>query len=95
MVANRRKEPDAEPKATVAQDPLRPEVERARVHPWNVPVWALVAYWQGNGRDPERAATEFGVPVAAMRAALDYYNVPRYGAAIDALIDANNAVTLP
>lgn len=83
------------PQPEVVPDPHRPGADFARVAPFNTPVWALVAYWQGLGQDVTRVAAEFGIPATAVDAALAYYRQPEHRAAIDALIEANNAAALP
>lgn len=77
----------------IAPDPRRPGADRARLVDSGVPVWAIVAHWQGLDGDAERTAADYQVPVAAVRAALDYYE--RHRAVIDNLIDANAAAAMP
>lgn len=76
---------------TIARDPHRPGAGRARLAAYGVPVWALIGYL-GDEREDEEAvgqvAEGFRVPVAAIRAAIDYYGEHR--AVIDALIARNS-----
>ena len=73
-------------------DPHRPELARARLKEYAVPVWALIGYLRTPGADLERVAADYEVPLAAVQAALAYYR--RHPAPIDAWIAANNAELL-
>src|SRR5207249_11618411 len=66
----------------------------SRPHPWrtilwlkgrNMHVWHLVATMLREGETPEETAQNFGLPVEAVREALDYYQHNK------ALVDAETA----
>lgn len=73
----------------IALDPHRPGVERARLVEYGVPAWALIAYMGGEGGDITRTAQDYGIPEAAVRAAIAHYREHR--SAIDALLDTLRA----
>ena len=76
---------------TIALDPHRPGVERARLVEYGVPVWALIGYMGGEDGDVARTAADYRIPEAAVRAALAYYREHRE--AIDALLATQRAAT--
>ncbi len=60
----------------------------ARLTEYGTPVWALVGYYFGDaGRDVQRVADDYDLPIDAARAALAYYHEHR--AAIDARLTLN------
>lgn len=77
------REPRVEDVAIVL-DPHRPGVERARLADYGVAVWALIGYMGGEDGDVAQTAADYGIPEAAVRAAVEYYRQHR--AAIDALL---------
>lgn len=80
---------------TVALDPIRPGVERARLVEYGIPVWALIGD-MGRGEDEmdddeiARVASDYMIPEEAVRAAVAYYREHRH--AIDAFLDSNYVV---
>lgn len=79
----------SEPDVTIALDPHRPGVERARLVEFGIPVWVLIGYMGGENGDVAQTAADYGIPVAAVRAAVDYYRAHRQ--AIDALLATQRA----
>ena len=80
---------------TIALDPIRPGVERARLVEYGIPVWALIGDMgraEGEIDDDEvaRVADDYMIPEAAVRAAVAYYRQHRH--AIDAFLDSNYVV---
>jgi len=77
---------------TIARDPHRPGAGRARLVAYGIPVWALIGAMADVADEGEvgRAAREYRIPVAAVRAAVAYYRDHR--AVIDDLLEANDAV---
>ncbi len=73
----------------IKPNPHRPGVANAWVSEHAVPVWALVAYWEGVGQDIDRVADDYDLPRDAIEAALAYYQRHRH--AIDARIADNAA----
>lgn len=59
----------------------------ARVMNYGVPVWALVGYWQVNGRDIDVVAKDYELPREAVQAAMAFYE--RHREVIDARMLAN------
>ena len=80
-----------EPDVTIALDPHRPGVERARLVAYGTPVWALIGYMGGEDGDVSQTAADYGIPEAAVWAALAYYREHRE--AIDALLATQRAAT--
>ena len=72
----------------IVLDPHRPGRHRARVEPYGVAVWALIAHYRGvNGGSIGETAKSYGVPESAVRAALAYYEAdPRF---VDAFLLLN------
>jgi uncharacterized protein (DUF433 family) len=74
----------------VAPDPAGRGAPYARLTESGAPVWALVAYHQGDaGGDVRLVAEGYGASVEAVRAALAYYR--RHRAEIDAWLLLNRA----
>ena len=71
----------------ITQDPQRPGIYNAVVHPEGVPVWALAAHLRALDEDVAQVAAEYQLPQEAVEAALAYYHQHRD--AIDARIAAN------
>jgi uncharacterized protein (DUF433 family) len=71
----------------ISQDPQRPGIYNAVVHPSGVPVWALAAHLRALHEDVAQVAAEYQLPHEAVEAALVYYH--KYRDAIDARIVAN------
>jgi uncharacterized protein (DUF433 family) len=92
----RRDEP-AEPDVTIALDPHRPGIQRARLVEYGVPVWALIGYMGREGIDDEaeveRTAHDYNLPIEAVRAAIAFYREHR--CAIDTLLDTLSMATYP
>jgi uncharacterized protein (DUF433 family) len=80
------------PDVTIALDPHRPGVERARLVQYEIPVWALIGYMGGEDGAVSQTAADYGIPEAAVRAALAYYRAHRE--AIDALLATQRAATV-
>jgi uncharacterized protein (DUF433 family) len=59
----------------------------ARVIGYGVPVWALVGYWQANGRDIDLVARDYELPREAALAAIAFYQHHRE--IIEARMQAN------
>ena len=83
------------PDVTIALDPIRPGVERARLIEYGIPVWALIGDMsrvEGEIDDGEiaRVASDYLIPNGAVRAAVAYYREHRQ--AIDAFLDSNYIV---
>lgn len=83
------------PDLTIALDPIRPGVERARLVEFGIPIWALIGdMGRGEGEmdDDEiaRVASDYMIPDEAVRAAVAYYRDHRH--AIDAFLDSNYVV---
>jgi hypothetical protein len=76
------------PAFEIALDPHRPGRHRARLEPYGVAVWAVIAHFQGvNGGSIEETAREYGLPPGAVRAAIAYYEAdPRF---VDAFLLLN------
>ena len=66
----------------IAVDPDDPAPHEARLKDSGTPIWALIGYWEGAGRDMTRVATDYDVPLEAVQAAVAYYH--RHQAPIDA-----------
>ncbi len=83
----------AGPGVTIALDPHRPGVQRARLVEYGIPVWALINYMANIDDEEEvaRTAHDYNVPVAAVRAAIAYYRQHR--CAIDNLLDTLRMAT--
>ena len=79
------------PEAVMAQylepNPYRPGPADIRLRAYCVPVKPLVTYCEVAGRDTVRVATDYTIPLAAVEAALAYYE--RNRTVIDARIAAN------
>lgn len=76
----------------IAVNPLRPGVEEARIVGTGIPVWALVADVELAKVPAETLATDYAIPLDAIRAALAYYR--HHKAAFDARLAANDAPVL-
>lgn len=59
----------------------------ARVIGYGVPIWALVGYWQVNGRDIDIVAKDYELPREAVQAAMVFYEC--YREIIDDRMQAN------
>jgi uncharacterized protein (DUF433 family) len=82
-----------EPDVTIALDPHRAGRDRARLVEYGIPVWALIGYMADVNDEKEiaRAARDYMIPEAAVRAAVAYYH--EHQAVIDNLLEANSAAT--
>lgn len=83
------------PDLSIALDPIRPGVERARLVEFGIPIWALIGHIGArNGEvddgDIIQTADDYMIPEEAVRAAVSYYREHRY--AIDAFLDSNYIV---
>ncbi|MBI4504454.1 MAG: hypothetical protein HY691_02875 [Chloroflexi bacterium] len=76
-------------KRYIELNPNRPGVDEARVVDYQVPVWALVAYWSAVNRDIARVAKDYGLPEDAVAAVLAFYR--QHSAVIDARIATDAA----
>ena len=85
----------AGPDVTIALDPHRPGIQRARLVAYGVPVWALIGYMGREGIDDEteveRTAHDYSLPIEAVRAAVAFYR--EHACAIDTLLDTLEAAT--
>lgn len=73
---------------TIAMDPHRAGRAFARLVEYGKPVWAIVAYFKGFEGDVARTAEAHGIPEAAVRAAIAYYESdPKF---IDAFLLLND-----
>ena len=54
-------------------DPAKPSRSEARLIGSGVPVWAIIGHYQATGRSPQYVAESYDIPVAAVLAALAYY----------------------
>lgn len=81
------------PAATIALDPHRPGIQRARLVEYGVPVWALIGYMSDvdDEAEVERTAHDYRLPITAVRTAIAYYRDHR--AAVDTLLETNSAAT--
>jgi uncharacterized protein (DUF433 family) len=76
------------PDLTIALDPHRPGRHRARLVHYGRPIWALIAYLQGNGWNIAETARDYDLPEEAVRAAIAYYEAdPQYIDAYLLLLD--------
>lgn len=74
----------------IAPDPAGRGPAYARLRDEGTPVWALIAYYQGDaGGDVQLVAEGYGAPVEAVQAALAYYR--HHQAVIDAWLLLNRA----
>jgi uncharacterized protein (DUF433 family) len=82
-----------EPDATIALDPHRPGIQRARLVAYGVPVWALIGHMTDVDDEAEiaRTADDYRLPIEAVRAAVAFYR--EHQCAIDTLLDTNSAAT--
>lgn len=71
----------------VELDTDEPGPAGARTRDKWIHVWALIGYLQGNNWDMQQAAVDYGIPVEAVQAAVDYYRQHR--AEIDARLVRN------
>ncbi len=71
----------------IALDPVRPEVEEARLIEHGVSVWALIGHLCGVNGDLSAVAHDYAVPPEAVEAAYRYYL--RHRSPIDARISSN------
>ncbi len=83
----------AEPDLTIALDPNRPGLQRARLVEYGIPVWALIGYMADVDDEAavERTAHDYRIPVEAVRAAVAFYR--EHTCAIDTLLATNSAAT--
>lgn len=73
----------------IGLDPHRPGLDRMRLIDYGVPLWALVAHLQGVGGDIDQAASDYNIPIEAVRATTMYYEAhPEY---IDAFLLLNRS----
>ncbi len=70
-------------------NPLRSGVDEARITGTGIPVWALIADTQLAKVPAETLATDYAIPLDAIRAALAYYR--HHQAVFDARLAANDA----
>lgn len=68
-------------------DPYRPSPDEAWLRDSGVPVWAIIGQLEVLKGDIEQVASDYGVPVDAVEAAIAYYW--HHKPAIDARIQAN------
>ena len=73
----------------IEPNPHHPGVADARLKESGVPVWALIGHYQATGRDPAYVAESYEVPIAAVKAALAYYD--QHAAALEARLAENAA----
>jgi uncharacterized protein (DUF433 family) len=73
----------------IEQNPHHPGPADVRLTESYVPVWAIIGYYQATGRDAQRVATGYDVPLEAVEAALAYYQ--QHQAVIEARLAANAA----
>ena len=73
----------------IEQDPHHPGPADVRLKESCVPVWAIIGYYQATGRDPQRVAQSYEVPLEAVQAALAYYRQNQ--ALIEGRLAANTA----
>ena len=83
------------PEPSIALDPIRPGVERARLVEYGIPVWALIGHMGARNGEVEdgdiiQTADDYMIPEEAVRAAVAYYRQHRH--AIDAFLDSNSIV---
>jgi uncharacterized protein (DUF433 family) len=71
----------------IQPNPYRPGVDEAVLGDFGIPVWAVVGAIVLAHATPDEVARDYQIPVAAVRAALAYYE--RHKDAIDARIAAN------
>jgi uncharacterized protein (DUF433 family) len=72
----------------IEPNPNRPGADEARIVGYGVSVWTLVAYLDAVGGDEARVASDYGLPLEAVQAAIAYYSQHREA------IDARNAANL-
>jgi hypothetical protein len=87
--------------AMVVQDPIRPGLERGRLAGYEIPVWAIIAHFQGLNNGPinetvdptvvRQIAFDYHIPETAVQPALAYYR--RHRALIDTFL-ARTAATV-
>jgi uncharacterized protein (DUF433 family) len=65
--------PDAVVARYIEPHPRKRDPAEARVAPSGTPVWSLIGHLIGVDRDRERAARDYDLPVAAVDAAIAYY----------------------
>lgn len=100
--ATKRHEPeidDATLAAMVVQDPIRPGLERGRLADYEIPVWAIIAHYQGLNEGPvtekvnpavvAQVAFDYHIPEYAVHTALAYYR--RHRVLIDGFLARNAA----
>jgi len=82
-----------EPDVTIALDPHRPGIQRARLVAYGVPVWPLIGYMADVDDEAEiaRTAHDYRLPIEAIRAAVAFYREHR--CAIDTLLGTLDAAT--
>lgn len=59
-------------KKYVERHPHKPGRAEVVIAGTGIPVWALIAYWQGVG-DIDKVAADYELPLEAIEAALEYY----------------------
>ena len=57
----------------IEPQPGKRDPAEARLVPSGTPVWSLIGYLMGVDWDRERAARDYDIPVAAVDAAITYY----------------------
>lgn len=72
----------------VERNPNKPGRDEAVITSSGVPVWSVVAYFQGVA-DLDKVACDFELPLEAVKGALEYYYQNKD--VIDARIEANDA----
>lgn len=72
----------------IEQNPHRPGADEARLKKHGVSVWAIVGYWKANSGTIAEVAAGYDVPVAAVEAAIAYYE--GHKAVIDNRLAAND-----
>jgi uncharacterized protein (DUF433 family) len=73
----------------IEEDPSCPGPQSARLRESGVPVWAVISYYDALKRDVELTAHDYDIPMADVRAALDYYHQHKHE--IDARLAMNAA----
>jgi uncharacterized protein (DUF433 family) len=76
----------------IRPEPDQPGDPNARIAESGIPVWALIGNYKANGRHASMTATDYGLPVEAVKAALAYYRAHRE--IIEARLAANDAAAV-
>ena len=71
----------------IEPNPYHPSLDAARVKPYGVSVWSIIAYLHVVGDDVAQVAADYALPSEAVEAAVAYYR--RHKDLIDARIVAN------